>query len=92
MLEADIPQHPVFVVVGKPDVIELDGCGRRGEAAWAEQARLNRGLGIDQLEDALRRGHGGLQDVVLLAEVLNGPEETQPVLEERTSTPKVSAP
>ena len=32
-------------------------------------------LGVEQLEDALAGGHGGLQDVVLVAEVLNGPQE-----------------
>ena len=31
--------------------------------------------GIEQLEDALARGHGGLQDVVLVAQVLDGPPE-----------------
>ena len=30
---------------------------------------------IEQLEDALGGGHGGLQDVEFFAEVLNGPEK-----------------
>ena len=41
------------------------------------------GLRVEQLEDALGRRHGALQDVVLLAEVLNRPEESQAVLQER---------
>ena len=39
-------------------------------------------LGVEQLEDALAGGHGGLQDVVLVAEVLNGPPEALRVLDE----------
>src|SRR5271155_4199961 len=30
---------------------------------------------VEQFEDALARGHGGLQNVVFLAEILNRPEE-----------------
>ena len=38
--------------------------------------------GIEQLEDALAGGHGRLQDVVLVAQVLNGPPEALRVLDE----------
>ena len=39
-------------------------------------------MGVEQLEDALAGSHGGLQDVVLLAEVHDGPEEALRVLDE----------
>ena len=38
--------------------------------------------GIHELEDALAGGHGGLQDVVLVAQILNGPPEAQRELRE----------
>ena len=69
-------------VVGEPDVIEL-------EAAAAIGHRLRRGGARDlrlvssSLKMRSADGHGGLQDVVLFAEVLNGAEEAQAVLEER---------
>src|SRR5215470_5404315 len=55
----------LHAVVGEPDVVELDPARtidvpRRGGA-------YDFGRGVEQLEDAFARGHGGLQDVVLLA-------------------------
>jgi hypothetical protein len=47
---------------------------------WA--GRDDGGLGVDELEDALAGGHGGLEDVVFFAEVLNGTEEALGVLDE----------
>ena len=44
--------------------------------------RDDRRFGVEQLEDALAGGHGGLQDVVLVAEVLDGAEEALRVLDE----------
>ena len=52
-------------LVGEPDVAELDAAG----------ARAGQGIGgcgdfggcVEQLEDALAGGHGGLQDVVFVA-------------------------
>src|SRR5271157_1615997 len=38
---------------------------------------------VDELEDALAGGHGGLQNIVFLAEVLNRPEKALRVLDER---------
>ena len=38
-------------------------------------------FGIQQLENPFRGGHGSLQNVVLLAQVLDGAEETQSVLQ-----------
>src|SRR5947209_2692993 len=66
--------------VSEPDMIELDPAGpgrcpgdcRRGDF----------GGSIDQLENALTGGHGRLQDVVFLAQILNGAEETLRVLHE----------
>jgi len=40
------------------------------------------GSGVEELEDALGGGHGGLQDVVFVAEILDGAEETLRVLDE----------
>jgi len=45
--------------------------------------RADAGRRIQQLEDAFGGGHGPLQNVVLLAEILDGTEEAQPVLQER---------
>ena len=50
--------------------------------------RQDRGLGVEQFEDALGGRHGALQDVVFLAEVLNRPEESQAVLQERHQNPQ----
>ena len=49
------------------------GCGGRD----------NFRLRIEQLEDALAGGHRGLQNVVLVAQVLDGPEEALRILDER---------
>ncbi len=40
------------------------------------------GFGVEELEDALAGGHGGLQDVVFVAEILDGAEEALRVLDE----------
>ncbi len=40
------------------------------------------GCSVEQLEDALAGGHGGLQDVVFVAQVLNGPPEALRILDE----------
>ncbi len=68
-------------LIGEPDVAELDaalpagvlcsGLGAGVDAVW----RNDFGLGVQELEDAFARGHGGLQDVVLFAQVLDGTEE-----------------
>src|SRR5207253_9288930 len=59
--------------IRKPNMIEFN-------PAWAfstlcDRRRRNLHWGIKQLEDAFARCHRRLQNVVLLAEVLNGPEE-----------------
>ena len=79
--KADVVQHPVFVFVREPDVVEFDGggCARnRPGLGW----RLNVRRCVEQFEDTLGGGHGRLQDVVLVAQVLNRAEESQSILEE----------
>src|SRR2546422_10048620 len=66
--------------IRKPNMIEFN-------QAWAfstlcDRRRRNLHWGIKQLEDAFARCHRRLQNVVLLAEVLNGPEEALRVLNE----------
>src|ERR1017187_6413411 len=60
--------------------MELDGAGC--VAGDRVRGGEDGGLGVDELEYALAGGHGGLQDVVLLAEVHDGPEESLRVLDE----------
>src|SRR6185503_16738072 len=64
-----------------PDVAEFDAAGV--VSGLGMRGRDDFRLGVEQLEDALAGGHGGLQDVVFVAEVLNGAEEAQSVLDER---------
>ncbi len=66
--------------VGKPHVVELD----TPEAFWNQWrcGRHDLGRRVQQFEDALAGGHRRLQDVVLLAEVLDGAEEALRVLHE----------
>src|SRR5207253_4044231 len=66
--------------VGEPNVVELDASRAGGRFGMRRVNDLRRR--VQQLEDALRRGHGRLQDVVLFAEVLNGAEEALGVLHE----------
>ena len=50
-------------LVGEPDVAELDAAGV--VAGDGSGGRDDRRLGVEEFEDALAGGHGGLQDVVL---------------------------
>ncbi len=71
------------LVIGEPDVAELDGpLGRGGQGARTRRVGHRR-LHVDQLEDALGAGHGALQDVELLGQVLNRTIEPAHVLEKR---------
>ncbi len=63
-------------------MIEFDG-DNRARRFHRRGRREHRGPRIEQVEDALGRCHGGLQNVVLFAQILNGAEESQPILQER---------
>ncbi len=79
--KADVPQDPILALICKPHVIELDRPGKFGDGTRVARAE-DCGLGIEQLKNTLRRSHGGLQDVVLFAEILDRPEEPLPPLQE----------
>ncbi len=82
MRKLTIAQDPVLAFVGEPDVVELDR--RLLNPDGGRSCRIDDlGLGVEKLEDALGCRHRGLQDVVLFAEILDGPEEPHSVLEER---------
>ena len=61
------------LLVGEPDVMELDAVRSVAGAGIGGADDFRRG--IEQLEDAFAGGHGGLQDVVLVAQVLDGTPE-----------------
>ena len=79
--EAHVPEDEVFVVVGEPDVPELNAA-----PDFRRLHRLlrvvNQGLLVQQGEDLLRRGHGGLEGGQLLRQVLDGFKEGLDVLQE----------
>ena len=81
--EADVAQHPVFVLVGEPDVVEFDArAAASGTARGAAGGRISAGVSSSlkmRSDDAMAR----LQDVVLLAQILNRAEEAQPILQKR---------
>ncbi len=79
--EAHVAQHPILIVVCEPDAVEFDGGDRAGRFGRRGR-REHRGGRIEQLENALARCHGGLQNVVLFAEILYRAEEAQAVLQE----------
>ncbi len=82
--ERDIAKNPVFVggfghiAVAEPDVAKFDFAAGRIEAYALRGGIDGDGL-VQQLEDALGSGHGGLQDVEFFAEVLNGAEKARGV-------------
>ena len=67
-------------LVGEPDVAELDAAGAVRENGV--YGGYDFGGSIEELEEALGGGHGGLQDVVFVGEVLDGAEEALRVLDE----------
>ena len=67
-------------LVGEPDVAELDAAGAVRENGV--YGGYDFGGSIEELEEALGGGHGGLQDVVFVGEVLDGAEEALSVLDE----------
>ena len=70
----------VEFLIGEPDVAEFDAVDAVARDGMGGLDDLRRG--VEQLEDALAGGHGGLQDVVFVAEVLDGPPEALRVLDE----------
>ena len=86
--EGDAAQNPVplgtgnglailldgHAAVGKPDVVELDPARSAGLLFY--RRRLNVGLGVKQFENSLGGGHRRLQNVELLAQILDGAEKS----------------
>ena len=66
--------------IGEPYVVELDAS--RAVRSLRNLRRNNFRLCVEQLKDALARRHRRLQNVVLLAQVLNGTEEALSILHE----------
>ena len=67
-------------LIRKPDMAELDAPRTIAGARRGRALQLRRG--VKQLEDPLAGSHRGLQDVVFLAQVLDGPEEALGILDE----------
>src|SRR2546426_1346466 len=78
--ERDITQYPILVrrlgniAVAEPDIAEFDFAAGLDERDGVG-VRLNGDRLVKELEDALRGGHGGLQDIEFFAQVLDGAEE-----------------
>src|SRR5579862_3983447 len=63
-------------------MLEIDGGGYCGERRRLGR-RVDLDRSVDQLKHALGCSHGPLKDVVLLAQILDGAEESKAVLEKR---------
>src|SRR5262245_16158306 len=78
----DIFENPILVLVGKPDISEFHTSGDVGPFRW--HVRAFRGSDgnrrVEQPEDALRTRHRTLENVVLIAEVLDRLKEAAAVL------------
>src|ERR1700686_3561171 len=80
--ERDVTQDPVVFsgigngAVAEPDIAEFDFAAGIFEADGIDGRADGGGL-VEQFEDALGRGHGGLQDVEFFAEVLDGSEKAR---------------
>ena len=71
---------PAAFLVGEGDVLEADLAGEgRGQGCRVLGDGL---LVVQQLEDALAGGQGGLHDVVALGQLADGPEEAPRLLDE----------
>ena len=92
--ERNIAENPVFVgrlrhvAVAEPDIAKFDFAARSIEADGLCGGIDGEGL-IEQLEDALGSGHGGLQDVEFFAEVLDRAEKALRVLVKAIRTPRL---
>ena len=67
--------------IGEPHVVELDASRAVGKLRSRRRNDLR--PGVEQFENALARRHRRLQDVVLLAQVLDGTEEALRILHKR---------
>src|SRR5439155_14310564 len=88
-----IAEDPVFARVGEPYMPELyrwlcriRGGRRRRPRARGRAGGADRGLGVEQAEDALGGHHGSLHNRVLGDEIADGEEEAIRVLEEGDET------
>src|SRR5262249_36055243 len=73
-------QVSLKLAVGEPDMVELNAACACGCAWLIRRCDVDRR--IEQFEDAFARSHGGLQDVVLVAQVLDGTEKALRILHE----------
>ena len=71
----------VETLIRKPDVAEFNAAAAIARARSCRRDYLRRC--VEQFKNALAGGHGGLQNIVFFAEILNGPEESLRVLNER---------
>ncbi len=81
--EAHVAQHPILVFIGEIQTwSNSSGTGFSGNASgiWRRSDLCRR---IEQLKHSLASRHGGLQDIVLIAQVLDRAKKTHPVLGER---------
>ena len=70
-------------LIREPDILELDAAVVGAGGGWGDdfRGRDDGGALVEQFEDALGGGHGGLQDVVLVGELHDGAEEALRVLD-----------
>src|SRR6266496_5959698 len=72
---------PRYVPIRKPNMVEFDPAG--SFRLSCDRGFLNLSWRIQQLENPLRSCHRRLQNVVLLAQILNGPKEALGILDKR---------
>ena len=87
MREADVAQHPVFVLVGEPDVVEFDGGGSAGQGRGLS-GRQDLARRVEQLEDALgRRPWRACRMLYFSLRSWIGRKKRRPYWKKATSTP-----
>ena len=80
--QLNVPEDPILLFVREPNIAKLDPPGLRAgcDGRNGLRRRLDCDRRVEQLEDALGAGHGALQNIVLIAEVLDGLEEALGIL------------
>ena len=73
-LEGYVAQHPLFVTISEPNILELDLATERGHGHGVGLV-LNLGLRVQQPENTLGRCRSRLDHVELFCQVLDGLEE-----------------